>query len=275
MVNQSGIDLCACVVSLMSEYFNSFDMMPENYGILRNFYCTFWLSTYIIWSLCCSSVYNLMFLTIERFYAITKPMQYNPDAVYKRLPFILTTAWLSGFALSFMVAMFFEIVDGQCALTVIYRYPTLFKSMTPYYIIALVMIPSTVMIFAYVKMGLFLASSQFSSKGHRIAQKNLFQTCLILMLVFVATGFNHCVSLVMYYIGYYPDSSNDQYQISAALVILNSCINPYVYCIRYRDFQQQVKHLLGCSSETTQSSRSISKAESVQNTAISKSDLKV
>ena len=71
-------------------------MIPR--GILQDIFCRVWMSTSIFWMFAVASSYNLMFLTIERFLAITRPMQYDVAKVYRRLPFVLAMAWFMGVA---------------------------------------------------------------------------------------------------------------------------------------------------------------------------------
>ena len=47
--------------------------------------------------------------------------------------------------------------------------------MTPYYIVFDVLLPSTIMVVAYTKMGFTLYRSEFTSNDKKTAQSNLFQ----------------------------------------------------------------------------------------------------
>ena len=260
MINQAVIDALACLMTLLIENVNDIEMAPP--GIWREIFCKLWTSTFIMWGVTSSSIYNLMFLTIERYYAILKPLAYDTEKVFKRLPFILMFAWVMGFIVSIPTGLFFQLVDQQCVLTVHLRFPFLYEIMTPYFMVVNVFFPATVMIYAYIKMGLSLGQSQFASIKIRQAQVNLFQTCVILMLVFVLTGVNLCTAIFLYYVGVYPDVSNDQYHISVVLVVFNSCVNPYIYCVRYKEFQDQLKYLIF---------RKVDKNAIVENQSIKKS----
>ena len=109
-------------------------------------------------------------------------------------------------------------------------------------------------------MGLALRKSRAFSAGpdgkmSAVAEKlkkaevNLYQTCLILMLLFVICWSNNIIAVGLFLSGVLPDYSGSYYQTSVVLVVLNSCVNPYVYAIRYKEFQDQFKKLLGFGSK--------------------------
>ena len=200
---------------------------------------------FVVWCFFGASAYNLMMLTLERHYAITKPMQYDQEKVFKRLPFIMISAWIIGFGVVTPVSLFFSVVGDTCMFTLPVRFPFLFTILSPYFIVFIICIPSMVMVAAYAHMGISLKNSGFSSKTNSQAQKNLFYTCLILVMMFVTTGINHMVSLILQTVDYYPHSLNIPYQVSAGLMFLNAMINPLIYCARYKEFQKRGKELLG------------------------------
>ena len=204
-----------------------------------------------MWAFAAASAYNLMVLTLERYYAITKPLHYDTEKVFARMPYILCFIWIFGFVASTPVALFYEVIGSVCTLTLPIRFPLLFDIMSPYYIVIYIMVPSVIMIGAYVQMGVALRESGFTSKTNSQAQKNLFYTCLTLVMVFALTGVNHMVSLVMQVVGFYPHNLNIQYQVSASMVIVNSSINPFIYCMRYKEFQHRIKELFTSQTYTT------------------------
>ena len=228
---------------------------------------------FIMWSFVGASAYNLMMLTLERYYAITKPMQYDQEKVFKRLPFILVLSWVIGFAAGSTIIPIQSVVGRECLFTMPIRYPKLFDMIPPFYIVVEILIPSMVMGAAYVQMGLALKKSGFNSKVNSQAQKNLFYTCLILVLVFVLTGINHMISLLLVMTNYYPHNMNIQFQLSSTLVFLNSTVNPFVYCVRYKEFQSRVKAMFGCVQVQKTSSDNVhSMRQSNVNEAITTTD---
>ena len=187
-------------------------------------------------------------------------MTYDAEKVFRRLPFVLALAWICGLAIIWVNICNTYTIPGQCMFIVTYN-PSWLGDALPYYLaITCIIIPTTIMTYAYIKMGLALRKSRAFSSGpdskmSAVAEKlkkaevNLYQTCLCLMLLFVICWSNNIIAVGLFLSGVLPDYSGTYYQTSVVFVILNSCVNPYVYAIRYKEFQDQAKKLLRFGSE--------------------------
>ena len=82
------------------------------------------------------------------------------------------------------------------------------------------------------------------SHKSRLAQMNLFETCLIVAVLFFICWVTVQAAIFLYMIDVYPDLSGDHYTSGRLLILFNSCINPYVYTLRYREFKIQLKMLI-------------------------------
>ena len=51
----------------------------------------------------------------------------------------------------------------------------------------------------------------------------------------------YCVMMV---IGYVAEASGSWYQFVVMMAIVNSCINPFIYAAKYREFQTGVRRVL-------------------------------
>ena len=247
IINQSLIDLVVCSISVLLQVVDS-SSLPTS-GLHRELFCRFWLSTYSFWVVAVASSYNLTFLTIERFFAVTNPMKYDVTAVNKRLPFILLGAWLIGIIGPWVNPTITYLHNDECVFT--YEYdPPFISILIPFYFFVLdCFIPAVIMVGAYLKMGLTLReslSSSITAPGKlrvKKAELNIYQTCLMLMIVFVTCWTNNCIAVSLYMSGYFSTMETNYHHISIILITLNSCLNPYVYVVRYKDFQKQTKAL--------------------------------
>ena len=86
-----------------------------------------------------------------------------------------------------------------------------------------------------------------SSHASRLAQMNLFETCLIVSVLFFICWVTVQAAIFLYMINVYPDLSGDHYTSGRLLILFNSCINPYVYTLRYREFKIQLRYLIARS----------------------------
>ena len=144
-----------------------------------------------------------------------------------------------------------QYTQGLCVYTAHIRYPVLHKIFSAYFIVVYIGIPTVIVLFAYIRMGLTLSQSEFASKDKSKAQVNLLQTCFVVTLMFSVSGLNLCISLVLFMVGFYDNLGGHYYTISILVMMLNQCLNPFVYCVRYKEFMQQLKHLLGIKGKRT------------------------
>lgn len=127
---------------------------------------------------------------------------------------------------------------------------------TPYTFVLAVAIPLTTMSYCYVKMFLALSESKMrfhsSTKGSssssehkiRLAQSNIFQTCLIMTVLFLVSWLSAKSAQLLYSIGIYESLSGNHYTLGNLAIVANSCVNPYIYVLRYEDFQHQLRELV-------------------------------
>ena len=252
MIHQSIIDLLACVFTLIGEFYGKVSLGKDP-SLKENLFCYIFLSSGVMWSFIHLSGYNLMFLTLERYWAIKKPLQYSSNSVKRRLPYVFIAAWLIGFASLFPNFTTSRIVDGKCRAQYDIKSAVILNLMTPYFFSVSCGIPGTVMLYAYISIGLSLKRSQkFQTKGDQTkantklkkAQMNLLQTCVSLMILFFLCWIQLTVVFFLYAINYFTVLFNNKYyHISLLCIILNSCLNPYIYSARYNEFQVQIKYL--------------------------------
>ena len=118
-------------------------------GLTQQLYCRIFLTKSLMWGVMHASGYNLTYLTLERYWAMTKPLKYDHEKVKKRLWYILPSAWILGLLSLFPNFSTSRMVDGFCFLFIDIKSPTLLRMTTPYYISISCFIPAIVMFYAY------------------------------------------------------------------------------------------------------------------------------
>ena len=134
--------------------------------------------------------------------------------------------------------------------------PILREYYTPHCFTVSFLIPITIMIFCYTRMYLALrASVRFSAPSRqskqldgtsvlhksRLAQLNIFQTCLILATLTTVCWLTNVSALFLFMIGYYSSLSNVHIDVGFLLLLSNAMLNPYVSIMRYHAFKEQMK----------------------------------
>ena len=123
-------------------------------------------------------------------------------------------------------------------------------------------IPLVVSVACYTRMLLVLRQSERKSKllvdfqsqsihKLRLAQLNVFKTCLMVLISFVICNMTLQSAVFLFIFGYYKTLSSNHFTFGYLLVLLNSCLNPFIYATLYTDDKQQVHKLIGRASNVT------------------------
>ena len=260
IIHQSIIDTLVCIVTISVTVYH--DVYAIDPGTGRLIFCCVMMPRNPMWTVIQCSGYNLMFLTLERYWAITNPLNYNPDKVVNRIPVIFAAIWIIAILVMLPNSLLCSVINDQCIPYGVVPEAWMMKALGAYLVSTSCFIPGGVMVWAYVSIGLSLKKSESFQNSEttnqsikiKQAQSNLLQTCVLLVLLFGLCWTNHVIRFVLMTGGYFMHLRTSYYPSTALLVVLNSCFNPFIYCARYKEFQQQVKILLKLkSAESTHS----------------------
>ena len=81
----------------------------------------------------------------------------------------------------------------------------------------------------------------------QLARKNTIKTLLIIGFCFIVCWSQNQVSYFMYNFGFYVDFNSTYFQFGILMVFLNCTVNPFIYLIKYRDYQEALKTFLHCT----------------------------
>ncbi len=255
IIHQSLVDFLASLVFILGRCLViSPGNVPQN--TLGSFYCRLWLSSLPQFGLFITSSYNLVAISIERYYATCQPVKHRNLFSGSRLKMIMAAAWLCGWAPEFHGIFIAQRVGGDCY----YIWPSPAAQAVGGLLIFLIelIIPIAVIIFAYTKIILELrkrsrARAEDNNQDARNmlsrANKNVTKTLLVVAVLFgicwtpVSINyllFNLDISDFVIYKAVLPTV--------LTIVTVNLCINPIIYCFTYERFQKQAKKMLrgGC-----------------------------
>ena len=251
LVNQSAIDLCLCICGVLIQVIQP-EFPPNRKGI---WICKIWSSAYIYWGLFSNSNYNLATIAIERFLATHNPLKYDEDRVLRRMPYVAAIIWSSGFIVVLPnVITGYPISRSECIICHQVSYAEHWV-IHVWYTFFLYLLPLITMVYCYVRIIYYLhrqskLEPKTSGTGrislHK-AQVHIMQTAVTVSLIFfVIYTYN---MIIMYGSIFSNFPRYPYYYVAVCLMILNSSINPYVYCIRYDYFQQRILEI--CRSTKT------------------------
>ena len=228
--------------------FKDLDSIPE--GIAIDIFCKIWYSNSLFLSLSTSSGYNLLVLTIERYLAITRPFSYNENNIRNKLWFVIPTVWISGFIFVLPDVFLYKIENEYCVYTA--GSWNMRDALLLYFYFAVVgfLFPGIMMIILYLKMANVLIqqrkvqhtikTSTTTSDTLAEAQQNILITCFILVALYLSCWL-WTEMVMLLYLSEITEFSVTMYHISTSLLLFNSAINPFIYTIRYKEFQHHIK----------------------------------
>ena len=81
------------------------------------------------------------------------------------------------------------------------------------------------------------------------ARNNTIKTLLIVALCFIICWSNNQVYYTMYNLGYKVHWNGVYYKFTVLMVFFNCTVNPFIYLVKYKDYQVALRSLLNCSGK--------------------------
>ena len=91
-----------------------------------------------------------------------------------------------------------------------------------------------------------LNSAENQTDKFQIARKNTIRTFLLISVCFVVCWSSEQVFYFMSNLGYHSDFNGLFYKVSVVMAFWNCTINPFIYLVKYRDFQIALKEFCDC-----------------------------
>ena len=90
----------------------------------------------------------------------------------------------------------------------------------------------------------------------QLARKNTIKTLLIVGLCFIICWSQNQIMFFMYNCGYDINFNSTYVQYTILMVFLNCTVNPFIYLMKYRDYQEALRLFLHCSEKAEADSSS-------------------
>ena len=88
--------------------------------------------------------------------------------------------------------------------------------------------------------------ADFGKDKFQLARRNTIKTLLIVGLCFIICWSQNQVRYLMFNCGYNINFNTTYHQFTILMVFLNCTVNPFIYLIKYRDYQEALKIFFHC-----------------------------
>lgn len=231
--------------------------------------CYMWISCDVM--CCTASIQHLCFVSLDRFWAVTRPLRYRACVSKRRLFIAIICIWILSAAISFIPIFcgWFgpedQWDDYTCELAVNPTY-ALISSLISFYL------PLPVMFYVYARI---LAVAERQAREIRVLERSLIQsgqggdttrrrslrrrskqllidTKAIRTLGIVMGVFSACwlPFFIMYLVAAFCETCQPPYEVRTSITWLgyvNSAFNPLIYAFLNTEFREAFRRVLGCS----------------------------
>ncbi len=252
LVNQSAIDLVGSLLVALNGHNNT--VLGQFYTVIGlDFYCKLFGSNILPWGVAICSTFNLVFLNLERYISVVFPIFHKTTLSKAHMMFFVVFAWV--FGLLFEFCLFYPTsgyskADSDCVTGVVVPHKSIETLIGILNVVVTIFVPIILMIYFYIGMFKSIRKVNLSigtaTQPDQKKGRNILKTLALVTLTFILCWIWNGVAYFLYQVGVFDASifGTDFYLFSQCLTFINFCLNPFIYCAQYRDFQDQLKKLV-------------------------------
>ena len=222
-------------------------VLPD--GVVGNFLCKFFVGFNVPLTATVTSVRTLTVLAVERYNAVSKPLQML-QLIKKTVRYTIAGTWATSIALNvpLFVHTDYNFKNAFCQNTYNRQVE---MTHTIFYVIFVFIVPFIIIIICYSKIGRALCNGNAVSPESNISdeeklrqKKLLLKMSLRVTAVFTACFFPTSITIVL---GYYSLVSKTVRSFGLFLLTLSSVVNPFIYAFHSSNYHCAFKALLKCN----------------------------
>lgn len=266
ILHQSLVDFIASVFMVLTTAFHQMTGLPETlYYEVR---CRVWLTNLFLWGPFMVSSYNLCAMTIERYFAVLKPVAYKTSPKNVIFTVGVISVWSIGMIFNALMKIITsDVVEGRCRVLYNWSSPQARQGFGIFTIVLEYFVPLLILIFCYSHMIYLLRQMSLVVKpttgpadyavnqasAYRFnARKNIIKTLLWVSICFVFCWTWNQVYFLLMNLGYELYTDTAFYKFTVIIAFLNCCVNPIVYLVKDASFRKAARSFLKTDSFSTE-----------------------
>jgi len=246
VISQCALDLIVSLLLLTNmTTFTDFKISLDAGGMIN---CYLWKSRALLLGFMASSVFNIVALTIERYFEVIYPIKHKIYFSRSIVIVSISASWVMGivFKMCHIYALLIVTADGFCLPGGNIPARATITSVTNF--LGEYFINICIIAFCYIQMGRKLrisvaprSTSTAAESATSRARKNILKTLLNVVVCLALSGIFKQVLVLLNGLGVYTvDFGGTMYKVSLSLQFSNCCVNPFIYMFQYKEFQRGV-----------------------------------
>ena len=220
-------------------------------GLTGEVLCRLFTSAYLGWAGFFSSVFSLLLVALDRYYAIMKPYSIRHRTTIKKLRIFIPACWIMGAIFVFPELFVWEF-DNRELVCRLNKQTLMIKVVYTYSFLILAGFPVGIMLALYGRVirRLWFEKHRANSvalQAVRRSRMKITKTMLILSAIYVICQFPDSVRHVLeVYFPIHVSFSSTSSNVFHCLVLLNSTINPLIYAFQFPNFKRELTKMFCC-----------------------------
>ncbi|XP_071490701.1 allatostatin-A receptor-like [Diadema antillarum] len=217
------------------------------------FFCKVVESDYLMWTTVTASIYSLVAVSLDRFFAVVYPIPFRRFVNRRLVNVIVCLIWAGSCVLMVRILLTntTDVMVGKCVyqpsprnLEVIYGI---------YVFVVQFALPTVLMLATQVAIARSLrrqaarfASNESTASFHNIARSRVLTLTFTVILIYVVCWAPDQIAYFSFNLGIISPSfvRSPVSRVTTALAICNSCVNPILYTLRHPQFREALKDFL-------------------------------
>ncbi|XP_077984701.1 galanin receptor type 2-like [Glandiceps talaboti] len=252
IVHQAIIDLLTSFMIVLYYLGPQFTFTANNIG--GEILCRIWKSAYLMWTCFLASSFNLVVITLERFCAIVYPLHHVSIFTDTRVMVILAFEWVFALAVKSFNLYVQHFDQGHCTSARKWPSPEFGRFVGIANVFGMYLAPLLVMAVSYAKCILVLKKTssavhagpnqpQGNNQKHslRRAGQNVLKMLIMVSLAYALCWGPNQILFLAFGMGLKINFSGSFYRASVILGFINSSVNPFIYALKYKQFQRGLR----------------------------------
>ncbi|XP_071483074.1 galanin receptor type 1-like [Diadema antillarum] len=234
------------------------------------FLCRFWWSRFFVFSGFAVSTFNLAAMSIERYIAVVHPLKYQTFFTKRNTSIIIVIVWFTAPLMQWVFPIWqYETVDGQCSFQATWKNAHgiaagVILFFWEYFIPCLIMSYAYITILRTLRFKERIVHAQVgapdqgggpkaeggsnnqvstSTKKAQARRKNVTVTLFILFIVYFVCWTPNQFTFLQFNLGGPLNFNGIWYHFTVVAAFCNTCINPFIYALKHKQFQEGLKTL--------------------------------